>query len=237
MTRPSKFPNTILMIVILLLVLSSILFAQGRTSQEPAIKLDSEELFIPCPPGYATCRRKASDDLIVKVVAHSVRKNIPYSYEVTGGRIIGKGRKVQWDLTGVSPGTYHIFLRGSNLNNIRTATAVITVQSADCICDPVCPLVTVTSSKPKASPGEIVFFDANILYGTDGTIEYVWRAPLGKILGGRKTSRVKIQIPPDFKVGKDFRVTLDIGGLDPAWACPTSVEKSLRIENSTSYDR
>ena len=33
---------------------------------------------------------------------------LTYSYTVTGGRIIGTGAKVRWDLTGVRPGTYTI---------------------------------------------------------------------------------------------------------------------------------
>jgi len=31
---------------------------------------------------------------------------LTFSYKVSGGRIIGTGQKVKWDLTGVSPGTY-----------------------------------------------------------------------------------------------------------------------------------
>jgi hypothetical protein len=33
---------------------------------------------------------------------------LTYSYYVTGGRIVGNGAKVFWDLTGVAPGTYSI---------------------------------------------------------------------------------------------------------------------------------
>ena len=31
-----------------------------------------------------------------------------YSYTVSGGKIIGQGQKVIWDLSGVAPGTYTI---------------------------------------------------------------------------------------------------------------------------------
>lgn len=54
---------------------------------------------------------------------------LTYDYSVTGGKIIGRGAKVVWDLTGVPPGTYKITVGvddGGGLNgNIITKSVVV----------------------------------------------------------------------------------------------------------------
>ncbi len=58
-----------------------------------------------------------------------------YAYSTTGGRIVGDGREVTLDLTGVAPGTYKVTVkvddgRGGSASDAKT----VTVER--CICDP-----------------------------------------------------------------------------------------------------
>ena len=45
---------------------------------------------------------------VVTVAVDAENDVLTYSYKVSGGKIIGQGSKVEWDLSGVSPGTYSI---------------------------------------------------------------------------------------------------------------------------------
>lgn len=45
----------------------------------------------------------------VKVTAEDPEQDVmTYNYSISGGRIVGTGAKVRWDLNGVMPGTYTI---------------------------------------------------------------------------------------------------------------------------------
>jgi hypothetical protein len=60
---------------------------------------------------------------------------IKYYYTVSGGRIIGQGAKVFWDLTGIAPGTYTITAGVEDGCGIcgQTETGRITVKNCDCV--------------------------------------------------------------------------------------------------------
>ncbi|MCY7375088.1 MAG: hypothetical protein LH472_03860, partial [Pyrinomonadaceae bacterium] len=75
--------------------------ALGETSVSP-----------PCAPGTRPRAGQAcSDDQAVNVATTAVDPEgdvLTYNYTVTGGRIVGSGANVSWDLTGAQPGTYTI---------------------------------------------------------------------------------------------------------------------------------
>lgn len=69
-----------------------------------AVEVSRKEVVF-CPSPNDSCSK---DSIIeVKTIAMDNGKN-NYLYVVTGGKIIGSGALVKWDLTGVSPGTYTI---------------------------------------------------------------------------------------------------------------------------------
>src|SRR5690606_30546778 len=74
--------------------------------------LDETELTLPPSPGQRPLEgTTVSPDMLIGVTTVATDpENDPltYSYDVSGGRIIGKGAKVMWDLSGVEPGTYRI---------------------------------------------------------------------------------------------------------------------------------
>jgi hypothetical protein len=72
------------------------------------IKLSSDKLFLPYSPD---ARSDPSESMIVEVTtAASDPENdvLTFNYTVSGGRIIGRGQNIKWDLNGVHPGKYTI---------------------------------------------------------------------------------------------------------------------------------
>ncbi len=108
-----------------------------------------------------------SDNMIVQVTATAVdpeKDVLMYYYTVSGGRIVGQGKKVSWDLTGIAPGTYTITAGVDDGCGVcgQTQTRTITVKNCDCVVavTPVecnCPDVTV-SDVAAVTPGQTLTF-------------------------------------------------------------------------------
>ena len=217
----------------LILFLTEVLHGQSY-SDEISISLDKDELVLPCPPGHQYCgNEQPSYDFIVNIsVSLGKRARIPFSYEVTGGRVIGKATQIKWDLAKVSPGSYRISLHSGTGENRITAEAVVTVIYAECICDPECPAISVEAAKDRARPGETLDFEAKVYGGSQNSVGYKWEASPGLILEGGNQGRVKVQIPADTKPGTEIKIILIVGGLIESWGCPTRFEKNITIESA-----
>ena len=66
------------------------------------------------PPGPPPDDALRSSDMIVNIATHAEDAEndvLDYYYVISAGHIIGSGSNVQWDLNGVSPGTYAITAR------------------------------------------------------------------------------------------------------------------------------
>jgi len=74
--------------------------------------LNETELTLPPEPGKRPFKgTKVSPDMLIDVTTEAIDPEndpIKYVYAVSGGRIIGNGPNVQWDLSGVQPGIYKI---------------------------------------------------------------------------------------------------------------------------------
>src|SRR5688500_11941900 len=72
------------------------------------IEFDKDEVMgscLPCKP--RTPPWDDSGQVTVKTIVKNLEKvALSYIYTVSGGRIIGKGESVTWDLNGVDPGFY-----------------------------------------------------------------------------------------------------------------------------------
>jgi hypothetical protein len=205
-----------------------------------AVKLDHNMLILPCRPGSLSCGSdKPSKSLVIRV--HLVTSNNPrtakYRYTVTGGRILGAGRDVKWDLSNASPGSYNVQARevrnGRDLPGIQTATVV--VASAQCICDCLnCPQIKIQTTKRSVSPGETFSVSASISGGSqDNPLTLNWTLSAGKIISGQSTAAILIKLTSDTKKTKVI-VTLTLGGFDPVCSsvCPRSA--SLTIDLKTA---
>jgi hypothetical protein len=77
-----------------------------------SVTLGETRVTAPCPPGFRPKAGSAcSDDMSVTVATSASdpeNDKLVYQYTVSGGRIVGQGENVSWDLTGVQPGTYTV---------------------------------------------------------------------------------------------------------------------------------
>jgi hypothetical protein len=77
-----------------------------------SLGFNRREIFLKCDSNQSTENKTCADDnRKVKVFAEAKNPRedpLTYNYTVSGGKIIGYGEKVVWDLSGVKPGTFQI---------------------------------------------------------------------------------------------------------------------------------
>jgi hypothetical protein len=120
---------------------------------------------------------------------------LTYNYTVSGGRIVGTGANVSWDLTGAAPGTYTITAGVDDGCGVcgQTQTRTITVRECDCVAERVCVCadVSVTGPSELVSAGETMTFTANVSGGNVTT--YNWSVDNGEIISGQGTNTITVQ--------------------------------------------
>lgn len=203
----------------------------GNTSVEtnkPAevteLALSSYSLTLPCQPGTSPAPGVTeSPSMVIDIATTAIDvENDPlvYAYTISGGRIIGSGRSVKWDLSGVYPGTYTITAGADDGCGIcgKTQTRTVTVVACEPICV-LCQCATVEVNGPlgdKIGTGENVFV-ANVTPGSyDPT--YEWAVEGGEIVAGQGTPSISVKFDQK-TLNSKASVKLRIGGSDQACAC------------------
>lgn len=176
-----------------------------------------------CPNGTLPIEGKVSGNTVIDVSAiASDRENDPlsYAYTITGGRIVGAGPNVKWDLSGVYPGTYTITAGADDGCGYcgKAQTKVVTVIACEPICV-LCQCATVEVNGPlgeKLGAGENVFV-ANV---TGGSYEptYEWAVEGGEIVAGQGTPSISVKFDQK-TLNSKASVKVLIGGSDRACAC------------------
>jgi hypothetical protein len=98
------------------------------------LALNKLELKAECPGTSPTDYSRMSVE--VESIAEDPEGDVlTYNYTITGGRIVGTGKKIHWNLTGVKPGTYTILAGVDDGCGIcgRTVTKTVTVAECDAI--------------------------------------------------------------------------------------------------------
>jgi hypothetical protein len=72
------------------------------------LTLDKTEIFASCSSDGKSCSDNTQTVKISTAAYDPENDVLTYNYVVTGGKIVGSGAKVVWDLSGVKPGTYTI---------------------------------------------------------------------------------------------------------------------------------
>lgn len=183
----------------------------------------------PCPPNTrpregSTC----SDDMSVSVttVARDAENDVlTYNYTVSGGRIVGQGANVTWDLSGAQPGTYTITAGVDDGCGVcgATKTQTITVAACDCVPIPptcVCPTVDVTGPAGITRPGESMTFTANVSGGSAGDVTYTWTVSAGSISNGQGSPVITVDTT-GLPGGSNVTATVTIGGSNLCADCGT----------------
>lgn len=97
--------------------------------------LSVDEITADCSSQHKLCSNNLKTIAVFAYTVNPANDVITYSYTVTGGKIVGKGEKVLWDLSGVEPGTYKITAAVDDGCGFcgETRTKIITVKEcSDC---------------------------------------------------------------------------------------------------------
>jgi len=192
-----------------------------------ALTVDETTVTRPCPEGQVPVEgQTCSTDLSVGVTTTAVDPEndvLTYNYTVSGGRIVGQGANVSWDLTGAQPGTYTITAGVDDGCGVCGKTQTTTITVADCQCRVVCECPTsfdVTGPVGDVTAGDTLTFTATVSGGTQSTVTYNWTVSGGTITEGQGTPVIRVATTPDL-AGTTVTATVEIGGL-----CDTCTERS-----------
>lgn len=183
-----------------------------------SVTLSDTTITLGCQPGFRPREGTTCDDatsISVATVARDPENDVlTYNYTVSGGRIVGTGANVSWDVSGLAPGTYTITTAvddGCGLCG-RTDTQTITVVECDCVRVCECPALSVTGPAGVTDRGGIMTFTANVSGGTAQTITYNWAVSAGTIESGQGTPSITVMAPSDgtTNVEATVTVTLDV---------------------------
>ncbi len=187
-----------------------------------ALTLSESRVTVPCQPGFKPKEGSScSTDMAVNVSTTAVDPEndvLTYNYTVSGGRVVGQGANVSWDLTGANPGTYTITAGVDDGCGICGKTQTQTITVAACDCEPIpasctCPdSITVTGPASITIPGETMTFTANVSGGSQTDATYNWSVTRGEIISGQGSPVITVQTTPDM-AGGNVTATVDIGGL------------------------
>jgi hypothetical protein len=177
-----------------------------------SLTLSDSTITLPCPPGTSSRSGACSDSTSINVstVARDPEGDVlTYNYTVSGGRIVGTGANVSWDVGGLAPGTYTITAGvddGCGLCG-RTQTQTITIaECADCARACVCPTVTVNGPAGVTERGGMMTFTANVSGGTAQNITYNWSVSSGTIESGQGTPSITVRADTS-----DVTATVNVG--------------------------
>ncbi len=202
------------------------------------LKLSETRVTGKCQPGFrakegTTC----SDDQMVDVATTAVDPEndvLTYNYTVSGGRIVGQGANVQWDLTGAQPGTYTITAGVDDSCGVcgKTQTRTIEVANCDCVQECACPTLSVTGPAGITAPGATMTFTANVSGGSQSDITYNWTVSSGTITAGQGTPAITVATTPEM-AGTNVTATVDIGGAGLCESCLKNASETGSIDNTT----
>jgi hypothetical protein len=193
------------------------------------LTLSNREIVIPCPPGTQSpeaCPEGSTVTVTTGASSTDPTDVLTYNYTVSGGRIVGSGANVTWDLSGVRPGTYTITAGVDNGCGVcgTTKTETITVRECTgCVAPCVCPTVDV-SGGGVVQPGETMSFTANVSGGTATDITYNWTVSAGTITSGQGTPSISVDTTG--LGGQNVTATVDIGGTGLCENCPRNASET-----------
>ncbi len=152
-----------------------------------------------------------------------------YTYSVTGGRIVGEGPNVSWDLSGVQPGTYTSTVEvDDGCGCVAFSSTTVNVTECPTATPPpiACPTITVSCPTELTAVGTPITFTANVSGDTGGaTPTYNWTVSAGTISGGQGTPSITVDTAG--QAGQSITATVNVGGL--AASCPASASCTSSI--------
>lgn len=182
-----------------------------------SVTLSKTTISLPCAPGTRSASGACSDEMSVNVTtaASDVENDqLVYNYTVSGGRVVGSGANVSWDLSGVRAGSYTITAGVDDGCGIcgETKTQTVEVRECpDCEVECSCPTVSVTGPSGTVEPGQTMTFTANLSGGNQDAPTYNWTVSSGTIVEGQGTPTITVST--EGLLDTTVTATVDIGGL------------------------
>lgn len=200
------------------------------------LELEKTELRLPTPQGSPPKYPDYSQEMSLKVKTAATDPEgdvLTYNYSVSGGRLVGTGANVIWDLNKVWPGIYTITARVDDGCGLCGAivTRTITVLPAENAPECLCPEVRIDALHAKIS-SPVPIFSAYISGPLPPGISYNWSVSFGTVESGQGTRTIKL-LPPQEHSDQTATVTLEISGLEPGCDCPRTVTKTFKYWNSS----
>jgi hypothetical protein len=201
----------------------------GFVGKKPSVVLRAPKtlITIPCQPGMYSAFRSCPTNVDMQVPLTAVAKGFSkptYSYNVGGGRIIGEGSNVTWDLYDAGPGFYRAIVEVQDHKKHRAVSSVdVTVQScADCISHEPCMVPILVSCYDKVNVGTPI--TCKVVIGRrvePGPFTFEWSArdSSGNDLAERISRQGEyVSIRTDGLGGQSVTATVEIKGLYPSCA-------------------
>ncbi len=198
--------------------------------KKPSVELLASRRVItyPCPPDWHSASRSCPTtfDLPVDLTAvtNGFNRQSIYVYTVTGGRIVGQGSQVNWDLSEAGPGFYAVTVEvQDNKKHRASSTANVTVQNCrDCVDSFLCPapLVTCYDQVKAGTPTTCKVVVGPAVWRTPAAYEWSARDSSGDASDRISGQGTYISIRTDGLGGQTVFVTVKIKGLDPS--CPST---------------
>jgi hypothetical protein len=179
---------------------------------------------LPCPPDSLSNSDSCPSTSVIQVgltaVAKDFNEQLIYAYTVTGGRVVGEGSNVTWDLNEVWPGFYTatVEVRDNKKHRAHSSVTVKIMNCGDCV--PVCflcPTIVVTCPD-EVKAGTPAIFTVVVIQSLE-LASYKWTArdsdgeDVSERISGQGTS---ISIRTDGLGGRYVTATSEIEGLDPS---------------------
>lgn len=206
---------------------------ENQFANVTALALSDESIMLPCPAGMrpregTTC----ADSTSVNVTTTAVDPEndvLTYNYTVSGGRIVGTGANVQWDLSGAAPGSYTITAGVDDGCGLCGKTETRTITIAECDCVPACDCASISVSGPAGItvPGDAMTFTANVTGGAITT--YNWTVDRGTIESGQGTPSITVRTSAA-DAGQNVRATVTVGPVMPDCGCTTEASEQAPVQ-------
>lgn len=203
---------------------------RGEIENKPAnvnsVTLSDTVITLPCPPGQRSRSNACNDNRTISVATSASDPEndvLTYNYTVSGGRIVGTGANVQWDLSSAQAGTYTITTGVDDGCGIcgKTDTKTIRVEACpDCMPPPpecpVCAGVSVSGPAGITNPGDNMTFTAT----ASGATSYNWSVSRGTIVSGQGTPSITVSTSAA-DAGQNVTATVDVVFGDRPGSCPS----------------
>ena len=196
------------------------------------LELDKKRIIIGCPPieGIAKQAMECPDDdgqvNVSTIVSNPKNLALSYHYEVSGGKIIGEGANVVWDLKNVRPQTHKITVSIRGNNEVSSETKFREIEMEECCClHCICPTLSVTGGG-EVKAGENMFFTAKAI-GGENPVKYLWTISDGEIIDGQGTPKITVKTNSDL-IGKTITATVETV-VETCPSCTRMVSETGRV--------